>query len=327
MKRNKPRSQLLIVLVTVFVLAILLVPDARAQYNGHNSLGDFGLMSGSQPAPGFYITGFYYRYGANEILNRNGERLTLSPDEPGEITINAIVPLIWYVTDLKIFGANYGVMAVVPFTNSRLQAPIFGLDETTGAALSDIYIQPINLGWHTKQADFTAGFGIFMPSGRYENDASDNVGLGMWSYEFYAGTTLFFDAKKSWNLATTAFYETHSKKKDSDIKVGDILTLEGGLGKSFLEGAINVGVAYYAQWKISNDQFGVVLPPEIEERIGKHKRFGVGPDVTFPIATKKKLIALINARFFWEFGARTTTQGTTFAVTATFPIPSVSLQQ
>ena len=28
-----------------------------AQMNGHNALGDFGVLSGSQPAPGFYAAG------------------------------------------------------------------------------------------------------------------------------------------------------------------------------------------------------------------------------------------------------------------------------
>jgi len=35
---------------------------------------------------------------------------------------------------------------------------------------------------------------------------------------------------------------------------------------------------------------------------------------------------LLNARFFWETGARSTLEGTTLTVTATFPIPNVALQ-
>ncbi len=30
-----------------------------------------------------------------------------------------------------------------------------------------------------------------------------------------------------------------------------------GLGKSFMDGAANVGIAYYAQWKVSDDDFGL----------------------------------------------------------------------
>jgi hypothetical protein len=49
--------------------------------------------------------------------------------------------------------------------------------------------------------------------------------------------------------------------KDSTLKVGDILTLEGGTGKSFLkkvEGTplsriTTVGLAYYAQFKVTAD--------------------------------------------------------------------------
>ena len=54
--------------------------------------------------------------------------------------------------------------------------------------------------------------------------------------------------------------------------------------------------------------------------------YGVGADVTLPLATKKKLIAFLNLRYFWEFGARTTLEGNTFTFTATFPIPSIPLQ-
>lgn len=325
MNRNRPKTRFLIVIAAVIMLALLLAPDAQAQFSGHNSLGDFGLLSGSQPDPGFYAAGFYYRYDADKIFNRYGDRVSLSPDDPGDITANALAGLLWYVSDVKILGANYGVMAVVPFADVALEAPVLGLEQSTGLSLGDLYVQPVNLGWHTKHADFTAGIGLFMPTGRYEQGGSDNVGLGMWSFEFYTGTTVFFDTKKSWHLATTAFFETHTEKKDSDIKVGNILSLEGGFGKSFLEGALNGGIAYYAQWKLSNDDLGIDLQLPEGLFIGKHRVFAAGPEVTIPIATKSKFISSVNARFLWEFGARTKTEGMTVTVTATFPIPSIPL--
>jgi hypothetical protein len=54
--------------------------------------------------------------------------------------------------------------------------------------------------------------------------------------------------------------------------------------------------------------------------------YGVGPDVTLPIATKKKLISLVNVRYLWETGARVKTQGQSLVVTAMFPVPSPKLQ-
>ena len=122
-------------------------------------------------------------------------------------------------------------------------------------------IRPLDLGWHTKRADVTAGFQFYAPTGRYERGGSDNIGKGMWTYEPFVGTTVFFDEKRTFSLATTAFWEFHGKKKDTDVKVGQILTLEGGLGKSFLGGGLIIGAAYYAQWKLTEDQFAdFVLP-------------------------------------------------------------------
>ncbi len=240
--------------------------------------------------------------------------------------MNALSGFLTYVSDAKIFGANYAAMAAVGFANVTLSVPILGLEEPTGTAMTDIYLQPINLGWHTERADFTAGVGVFVPVGRYDVDADDNVGLGMWSFELFGGATVFFDEARSWHLATTAFYETHTDKKDADSRVGDILSLEGGFGKLFLGGLLNVGAAYYAQWKISSDDFGVGFEPPSGRSIGKHRVFAAGPEVTLPIATSTKLFATVTARYLWEFGARTKTDGNTLAITAAFPIPSIQLQ-
>jgi hypothetical protein len=151
----------------------------------------------------------------------------------------------------------------------------------------------------------------------------------MWSFELFAGATFYFDEKKTWHFATTAFYETHTDKKDTDIDVGDILTLEGGLGRSFLGGGANVGIAYYAQWKLTSDDLGVLPPdfPRPDDRLlRKNRVYGVGPEITLPIATKATLYAFANVRYFWEFGARTTLQGYTLVATLTVPIPSIKLK-
>ena len=76
----------------------------------------------------------------------------------------------------------------------------------------------------------------------------------MWTSEPYLGTTVYLDEKRTASLATTAFWEIHSKKEDSNVKVGQILTLEGGAGKSYLGGGLIIGAAYYAQWKLTKDQ-------------------------------------------------------------------------
>ena len=218
-------------------------------------------------------------------------------------------------------------MAVLPWANASFEAPAFGFSDTVNTSFADILIRPIDLGWHTKRADVTAGFQFYAPTGRYELGGSDNIGKGMWTYEPFVGTTLYFDEARTTSLATTAFWEIHGNKKDSDVKVGQILSLEGGLGKSFLGGGLVIGAAYYAQWKLSKDFLtSFVLPggdPITVDLPNKHKVFALGPDVTLPIANASKLFALVNIRYFWEMGARVKTQGQTLVLTATFPVPSV----
>ena len=153
----------------------------------------------------------------------------------------------------------------------------------------------------------------------------------MWTYEPFLGTTVYLDEQRSVSLATTAFWELHGKKKDTDIRVGQILTLQGGLGKSFLGGGLVVGAAYYAQWKLSADELrSFVLPGgrAIEPGLGdlKHRVLAIGPDVTLPVASRTKLYALVNVRYLWETGAQSKTRGNGLVVTATFPLPSVTLQ-
>ena len=322
------------ILLALVLVAISSVP-AYAQLNGENLLGDFGVLSGTQPAPGVYASFLYYRYDTDGIRDRNGNIVALDPSQPPSQVVQVLAPFVVYVTKVKVLGGNYGMMAVVPFANGSIEAPALGLENDIDIGLADSYFAPAMLGWHFARADVNTAFAFWAPTGRYTQGASDNLGKNMWSYELSGGTTVYFDAAKKWNAATAAFWEIHSAKRGSGglvvgpitltgVKVGQLLTLEGGAARSFLGGAASVGAAYYAQWKLTHDQFGTpgILPPLLE----KHRVFALGPDVTVPIATKSSLISLINIRYFWEMGARDKTEGQSLVVIATFPIPSVKIK-
>jgi hypothetical protein len=311
------------------VMVLLCATPAAAQLNGENLLGDMGVKSGTQPAPGYYISTIYYRYFTDSIKDPDGNRLSIDPTGTASQVIHAAMPAFTYVTSKKVLGANFGMMAVLPFAKGALEAPGLGFTEEASTGMSDLYVMPAQLGWHFKRADLIAAVGFFAPTGRYTAGASDNLGKGMWSYEVSGGGTVYLDEPRSLSLSTTAFWETHGKKDGqvhvegvtlANAKVGQLLTLEGGAAKSFLHGAAHIGVAYYAQWKMSADQFDVIAPVTRTGTIpAKHRVWGIGPDVTIPIATKSRLISLVNVRYLWEQGAQVKTQGQTFIVTNTIP--------
>ena len=316
-------------LATACGLLLLLAVPAQAQLNGTHTPGDYGVQSGSQPAPGFYAALFYLRYDADTIKDADGNIVRPAPSSPGSLAVSAVAPLAWYVSKAKFLGANYGAMAVLPFANASIEAPAFALGTTIGTSVSDLLLRPIDLGWHPARADVAAGLQIYAPTGNYEAGGSENIGKGMWTYEPFLGTTVYLDQSRTLSLAATAYWELHGDKKDTNVKVGQILTLQGGLGKSFLGGGLIVGAAYYGQWKLTEDllaEFELPGGDPIDIRIpGKHRVFGFGPDVTLPVASKSKLFALVNLRYLWESGAQLKTEGQTLVVTATFPVPSVTL--
>jgi len=307
------------------LFAFLLPLSSHAQLSGHNTRGDYGLQSGTQAPPGLYVIPMYYDYTA-DIL-RDGDGNAFSPlGGGGSVDANALIAGVLWVSEKKFLGGNYGFSVFPAVTNNALELPALQQDSKTSTGLADLYIQPIILGWNSKRADYTAGLGIYVPTGNYEAGGDSNRGLGMWSYELFGGTTVYFDEARTWHFAAAAFFETHGKKDGTDVRVGDILTIEGGFGKSFMEGAANFGIAYYAQWKLTDDDFGLGFVPPGGPILDRHRVFGFGPEVTIPLASKSKLFGFLNLRYFWETGARTSLEGNTFLATFSFPVPSIPLQ-
>lgn len=144
----------------------LFAAPASAQFNGSHLLGAFGVQSGSQPKPGVYAATFYVRYDTDTIKDFAGNTVRPFPDSPGSVTVNAVAPMLWYVGQVKVFGANYGAFVAFPFANSSLEVPAIALSESVGTSFSDMLVRPLDLGWHAKRADVSAGLQFYPPTGR-----------------------------------------------------------------------------------------------------------------------------------------------------------------
>ena len=304
---------------SLFALAVGLIlsaAPASAQLNGQNIKGDVGLKSGSQAPAGGYVILPLYWYSADAVKNRDG-------DEVLHGSLDAFVggPGINIVTTRKLMGANYGFLVVLPFANNRLQGT--ELDENPGGGLTDMFVQPLSLGWHLKSADVTTSYGLYIPIGRYEDGASNNTGLGMWGHELSAGATVYLNDSRTWHAATLASLDFQSKKEHSKTKVGNILNLEGGVGRDLLKGAASVGLVYYATYKLTDDHIEGL--PGILIR-GKNRVWGLGPEATLPLAAKRTLYGFVTVRYQWELGARTTTEGGAWNVLATFLLKPIKAQ-
>ena len=199
--------------------------------------------------------------------------------------------------------------------NSHLEFPRVDVDDST-FGLGDIWLAPLWLGWKTPQVDVMTLAAIYLPTGRYEPGADDNIGLGHVAYELGLGGNVYFNEQRTVHLATTGFLEFHGSKKDSDTKVGTILTLEGGLGASLNQGLLILGASYFAQWKLSDDVIDLPnVEPDVELSGRRHRVYGLGPEVTWFVPL---LRGTLTGRYLWDFGARSMSQGNTFVVMYTF---------
>jgi len=294
----------------VFFGLLAATPTAFGQYTGENIRGDYGVNSGSQGPAGIYFIIPYFLQNSDRIKDSNGD-LSLPGVFQG-FDLRFMIPTAYIVTSKKFLGGNYGFNVAAPFTTFVPERTAAQTPENNWA-ISDLYVAPFNLGWTKSRADFIVGYAFNAPTGKYEVGGSDNTGLGMWSHEIQGGTTVYLDRKRTYTVATSAFLELHSKKKDQDIKVGDILTLEGGAAYNIekIGGAFGVGYAY--QGKLTNDSGAdiPVLTMKATNLYGKNRVFGVGPDLTTGVFEHGRTIGFLNFRYYWESGARSSFEGGT----------------
>src|SRR4029077_5745576 len=162
---------------------LLIAVATEAQYRGDHIPGFIGLESGSQPPPGLYVGDLVYIYPTDTIKGNNGRDITL----PGSLTSTADIILENEVTNYKLLGAKVGGSIGLPFIKNRIEFNSF--DVHTGLAYTDTFAG-VTLSWSLKRADITAGYNLYMPTGRFSPNANNNTGLGMWGNEFTIGSTV-----------------------------------------------------------------------------------------------------------------------------------------
>jgi hypothetical protein len=269
--------------------------------------GQYGMMAGTMAPPGIYVGAFAYYYTASDLKEPDGTSVS-GP------ALNQWVfgPFVEYVSKVKILGGNYSALAAIPFATIMTDYPRLGDDLSTGVALTQLWIIPFSLGWHLKQADITAHYAIYPPTGRYTAGASNNTSLGMWVNEFSGRGTYYFDKTRNWHASVSLFYDINSKKQDTDWKTGNPFTIMYGAGRNFGKGKWLgwAGVAGYAQWQVTSTT-GSAVPGVVAAN--KTQIYGIGPELT-------TLQGAFTVRAIWEFAGQFSTQGFTLYTQFAMPL-------
>jgi hypothetical protein len=309
-------------IAVLLVLAVILaVPQTTAaQLKGHYVPGFTGVGNGSQGHPAITVIFPGFIYSTDTINDASGDALGVHP----QITASFFAPGLVWVTNVKVLGGHLGGQVLpVAYMKSQIEGP--SLDVPGSFRFTDIYAQPVQLGWSRTHADFVAGYGVFMPTGEWEFLGDGNGGLGMWSHLFQGGTTVRFDDKREWSVSALGGYEIHSDKRNTDLKVGHIMTIEGGFARSFykqvsdtsLPRILTIGVPYYTQFKVTADS-ATVFSDFLAEN--KDRVFAVGAEGSIFLPKPKLLLGL---RVLSEMGAASRTQGLTYVMTIAYQSKSL----
>lgn len=301
-------------LVLASLIAVAHITPAAAQVPVPWLRGFYGLEAGTSPPPGVTALFGGTWYHAGSIKDNDGDTFAAGD-------LNQFLPYVafFYTSKASFLGANWGAMISVNWANVTLDLP--ELDVSTTFGPSDLYVRPLNFGWNWSRGDLTLAYALFVPTGRYVVFGDENTGSGLWSNEFDLGGTVYLGRNRRWNLSTLAAYQSNSAKRDTRIRPGSTLSLYGGAGYTFKEELANAGIVYYAQWKVSDDELGVldeIIPPEVK---GRQRIFGLGVEVDYPLQMlPDPLVA--TARYFFEFGNRSATQGGTLYLGLTYVKPA-----
>ncbi len=253
------------------------------------------LKAGIMPPPGTIVleNGSIF-YDTREFVDSSGKRTRTSTNETfvNRTTIGYVVP------DFKILGGDFHPAVMVMFMDQAIR-PEPGSERNL--QLADLIVQPFALGWHAGEWHTLVNYNLFLPTGKFREGASNNTGKGLYSHMLTGAVTWQEAAPLPWAATAQLRYEIFGEQRQSNIRPGQVMTIEFAAGKEVVKGfdlAITA-VGSFQTTKESNS------PPETDN--SRYRFYGVGPE--FHWRPESLPGAQVSVSTLYEFGARNTGEG------------------
>jgi hypothetical protein len=121
------------------------------------------------------------------------------------------------------------------------------------------------------------------PTGKYDEDRDDNVGLGFWTAQIQ-GAFYYYLNDQATAILLAGTYEHHGEKDGTDITPGRHFTFEYGISH-YLSQRLEVGIHGYVQRQIDEDRGGGGL---LDQSI-KTEVSGFGAQLSYWVAPRLNL--------------------------------------
>ena len=191
-------------------------------------------------------------------------------DDGSEVEVSGNIEILFgsiryrFMTGRRLLGGNYGFAFDFIFAEADYNVANPDIQEGP-VGVGDPGVTPIILGWESGRLHWMFEYRFYIPIGRYDEDAVDNVGKGHWSHLFSLGGTGYAGGDSTWSGTLITRYEYNTKVENRDLKPGDDLILEATFGKR-LWGIFNIGAVGYGVWQVTDHSGSAVSEEDSESR-------------------------------------------------------------
>lgn len=260
------KTRFLRMIIAFLMLIISMNINAQGHYNG----GSFNTNDYFIPSASGWVFSMYYSYSNMNYYNNSGEKsdvIEISQNPPFSVELDqkvkthSIIPMISYFGKNKILNARWGVLALPMLNNpnANIALDFYSEQSLVGSqeinlnsfGFGDFYLQPIWLTWEKDKFSTTFSYGLWLPTGKYETNSTDNVGLGYLSHNLRVMGR--YRPKDNISLSAGLTFEINNKQKDSDFKEAPHLTSDFGVSYNFTMGH-ELGFFGFGTWQSGTDK-------------------------------------------------------------------------
>lgn len=254
-----------------------------------NGAEDF--YTGRVPPPGTYFVNYFSYYCANEIKDNSGKTVPVH----FRLNVTADVLRFIHITKYKIFGADWGFHILIPLVHARVEK---GLQKERKTGIGDITINPVLLGWHSKNWHWGAGLDFKIPNGAYNKNDLANIGRNYWTIEPIFTVTYLSD--DGFEASAKFMYDFNTRNNATKYLSGQEFHFDYTLGKKIEDFNIGVGGYYYKQ----------TTDDRLNGRVVRNKRgqaVGIGPQARYQYKNMS-----FSLKYQWELLVKNKPEGEKF---------------
>ena len=257
--------------------------DVQAGGGGSYPNGSESFLSGAVPPPGFYYLNYSYYYTADSQKDDNGNDV----DSFDEITTVANVSRFLWISDITLFGGNYGQHLFVPYIDVSLDfhAPVGSYDDSS---IPFLIYSPMVLAYHLMEGKLhvaVSPIDLYIPTGQEDGNLAA-TGHNFWTFETAVAITYM---PNNWEFSAKFMYDFNTTQDNYANPLG--LQVDRTPGQEFhfdyscsyaLNPSWRVGVNGYYYVQTTDDNFKGPDAALLERGEGNHSTvLAVGPGVWY----------------------------------------------